>query len=480
MIIPAPAFHLIATVTATIQERRLLTPGDTVIVALSGGGDSRALLDILARLPQFPLHLVAAHLNHDLRGEESDKDEAFCRKLAEQQYGIPCISRTINVRELALQSRIGIEEAGRMARIAFLREIAQQRGAAAIALGHHADDQAETILMRLLRGAGSAGLSGMRFRNDTGFIRPLLNQSRAELTEYLRVLGLTYRTDSSNMNPAFLRNRIRHELIPLLKTYNPSLRDSLNRNAVIMTDDHDLMEQLALERYHQICLQQDHTVTCQIGSLLEEHPALQRRIVRRMIQAVSTVPATITYNHWQTVDGLLRGTSPNGSVRLPANVAIRRSYDRLEVAGSLSASTEPQVLFSPLEISALGTYPLPTGGIVVITSGESDYHSADGTLSPHEVHIDLATAPFPWQIRPMQPGDRISPVGMSGSKKVKDLFIDEKIPRDQRRTIPLVTCGEQIIWVCGLRLSSAVVAHNGTRESVRVRYVPPGEAQRLL
>ena len=211
---------LFRTVRETIATHALFTPGATVVAAVSGGIDSMVLLDLLASLDEYRLNLVVAHLNHLLRGEESDRDEAFVREAADR-HGIPCIVRRIEVRQLAREQRLSLEEAGRVARHELLEQTLGETGARAVALGHHADDQAETVLMRLLRGAGSGGLSGMAHRSGWK-VRPLLDAGREQIAEYARIREIPFREDSSNTDRRFLRNRVRHELLPLLVTYNPA------------------------------------------------------------------------------------------------------------------------------------------------------------------------------------------------------------------------------------------------------------------
>ena len=198
-------------ITGAIRTQQLFRPGDTLIIGLSGGADSCALLDLLASLSAFPLRLIAAHLNHTLRGSDSDDDEEFCRDLA-AHHQIPFEARRVDVKALAAKESLNLEDAGRRARIAFFDELRDRWQAAAVVLAHHADDQAETLLMRLLRGSGMSGLVGMPWRNGRNYVRPLLEISRSEIEAYLSARQLNWREDASNRDTAFLRNRIRHEL----------------------------------------------------------------------------------------------------------------------------------------------------------------------------------------------------------------------------------------------------------------------------
>ncbi|WP_243689383.1 tRNA lysidine(34) synthetase TilS [Geotalea toluenoxydans] len=207
---------MLRKVNSYIRAHRLISSGDTIIVAVSGGADSVALLDVLASLRSSKLRLIVAHLNHCLRGSESDADEAFVRKLA-GKYGVCFVTKAVDVLALSRESKMSLEEAGRVARYRFFKELAINCKARSVAVAHHADDQAETVLMRLIRGAGGSGLRAMTSTTAGLIIRPLLSVTRREIESYLDKKGLGYRTDSSNADLNFLRNRIRHELIPFLR-----------------------------------------------------------------------------------------------------------------------------------------------------------------------------------------------------------------------------------------------------------------------
>ena len=238
---------MLSKVVETIAAHRLFSSGDTVIVAVSGGADSVALLDILVSLVDLRLSLVVAHLNHSLRGVESDGDESFVRQLA-AGYGLPFETRRVDVNYLSAEKKLSLEEAGRVARYEYLRELAVCHKASAIALAHHADDQAETLLMRLIRGAGVTGLAAMAPKTEDGVVRPLLRVTRSEIELYLGHRGQTFRTDSSNTDTRFLRNRIRHDLLPYLATYNPSIRERL-----LSTTEALAADEIRASGYHQGC-----------------------------------------------------------------------------------------------------------------------------------------------------------------------------------------------------------------------------------
>ena len=430
-----------------IREQRLFAPGDTIIVALSGGADSTALLDLLFRLPGFSPRLVGAHLNHSLRGPESDRDEEFVRLLAEQ-YRIPLECRRVDVNEYARSERLNLEDAGRRARIGFLSELRDSWHATAVALAHHADDQAETVLMRLLRGAGPGGLAGMPYLNGRGFIRPLLGVSRAELAAYLAERGLAWQEDSSNQDTAFLRNRIRHELLPMLEQYNPAIRERLAATAAVLSDEHELLNQLANEAVDRACTKDGDMFACSVSHLSEQPPALRRRFLRILLERLAGNLDHFTGRHIAAMEHLLESPRPNAALTLPQSITALREYDSLVLRRTV---TPPPPATGSLAIAGTGSYHLPGGTSLTLTSVPATA-AAEPFASDTALFNPIRT-PFPWHVRMFQNGDRIVPFGMTGSKKVKELFIDAKVPISQRRNTPLLFCGDTLLWVCGLRAS---------------------------
>ena len=434
-------------VARAVRQHKLFRPGDTVIVGVSGGADSTALLELLGDLPGFAPRLVAAHLNHCLRGRHSDEDEEFCRSLA-VRHAIPFESRRTDVAELAGRLGLNLEDAGRRARIAFFDEVRLKWGATAVALGHHADDQAETVLMRLLRGAGPDGLVGITYCNERGYIRPLLEISRPEIEGFLTERGVTWREDASNRDTAFLRNRIRHELLPFLEQYNPAVRERLAATAALLADEDDLLKRPTEETFAQVCTRDNDAWVCDIGKLAGQPPAMRRRVLRLMLERLTGNLDHFSRRHVAALEHLLDSPRPNASLNLPQGVTAVREYGLLRVPRVPPPAPIPYLLHIP----GPGTYPLSGGGFFVVTVEPALPDFA--ALPAHTACFDPGKAPFPWQVRPFQPGDRIVPLGMRGSKKVKDLFIDARIPLPQRRRIPLVFSGDTLIWVCGVRSSN--------------------------
>jgi len=437
-----------------IIEQHLIEPGDTVIVAISGGADSVALLDILATLDNLRLTLVPAHLNHLLRGEESDRDEQFVRQIA-SRYGLTPEVRRVDVAAAAAAKGLSLEEAGREARYAFFRELAGRYGAREIALAHHRDDQAETVLMRLLRGSAGSGLSAIRPRGEDGLlVRPLLVARRGEIEAYLAMVGLTWREDSSNSDTGFLRNRIRHELLPLLRSYNPRITEGLCQTAEALARDEEILSAITFKAFDRCVKAAGSSRVVDLDLLDLEPPTLRLRLFRMVIAAVKGGLRRISFRHLAAVERLALAESPSARVVLPGNLLAVREYRRLifRQGGESQPSGGDDLL---VRIEVPGRYSLPDGTVLAI-----DAFSAlpDGWRSQggQTLWVEGAALPFPWEVRYFRSGDRFRPLGMSGEKKLKNLFIDRKIPVSARGRIPLFLCRGEIFWVGGVQPAGIV------------------------
>jgi tRNA(Ile)-lysidine synthase len=430
---------------AQIQRQRLFQTGETVVVAVSGGADSVALLDLLTRLEDEKLRLVVAHLNHGLRGAESDADQEFVRLLA-ARYGLPFELQRVDVAALSQSCRLSLEDAGRRARYLFFAETAKTHGAASIALAHHRDDQAETVLIRLLRGAGGGGLSAMGNGSQGMLKRPLLQVSRAELELYLKGRGLSWRTDASNADTAILRNSIRHELIPFLRKYNPKITERLAATAEILACDEELLERLTGTAYDRLVRPDPAGLALAVADLIREPRGLRLRLYRRALSELRGDLRHIGLAHLEAIDRLAASSRPNCRIKLPGDCFVARSYGSL----LFTAREESNESGWQLVIEGVGSHLLPAGGRLLVQSVPRPASLAAG--SRHIAYLDPEAAPFPWLARSFTPGDRFRPLGMTGAQKVKDLFINEKIPAAARRRIPLLISSGRILWVCGVRM----------------------------
>ncbi len=435
-------------VAKNIKDNNLLHVGNTVIVGVSGGADSVALLDILYALKELQLRLVIAHLDHMLRGEDSDADAAFVRELA-LKYGLVFEMRSVNVHEFSLNNRLSLEEGGREARYAWFDEVASKHQAHAVALGHHADDQAETVLMRLLRGAGNTGLSGISPCSRGKYIRPLLCATRTEIEDYLNNRNIRVRTDSSNTDIRFLRNRVRHELLPYLRTYNPSISDRLVATAEILSADETLLEAVTEQAFHRLASVNGNEVIIDIPAVQCELSGLRFRIYRKAIHTAKGNLAHVTSRHLQHIDELVSSRKANSVINLPDGLKITKCYRTL----SINTWTDG-VHVEPIElvIEGPGIYPIPENRFLTVTMSQppDDWKNVPSC----KAYFDLDAAPFPWTVRTFRAGDRFTPLGMAGTRKIKDFFIDMKIPPKIRHDIPLLTSNGKILWIAGLRVAA--------------------------
>jgi len=455
---------LVSRVEKAIRQQCLIRSEDTLVVALSGGADSTALLDLLTRLQGYNLRLIATHLNHSLRGDESDADEEFCRLMAER-YAIPFEARRIDIRKMAGENRLNLEDAGRRSRIAFFDEICAKYDAAAVALAHHADDQAETVLMHLLRGSGMTGLSGMAYRNEKGYVRPLLDITRFEIEQYLCGRSIVWRDDASNSDTVYLRNRIRRHLLPQLEEYNPDIRSTLAATASIIGGDEALLEELTEQAFIESCQAGEGRVVCAVDRLHRLAPALLRRVLRLAFKKLTGTLEGVSMPHIVAISALIGSNRPNSRLSLPQGITVVREYDTLRFSRSSTA-----VIYENFElpITEPGNYLLHNGGSLTVDKNSSTADLKD----PYSVCLDLNKLPFPWLVRTFRPGDRMTPFGMTGRKKVKDIFIDRKIPLSERRLIPILFCGADLVWIAGVFASESSRIDTPSAAMVQVVWRP--------
>ncbi|MBE0596728.1 MAG: tRNA lysidine(34) synthetase TilS [Desulfuromonadales bacterium] len=421
-----------------IAEHRLLHDGDRVLVALSGGADSVCLLHLLRTLvPRFGLTLEAAHLDHGMR-PESVADAGFVAQLC-AQLAIPLTLDRVQVPQEARRQRRGVEETARDLRRDFLRRVAAAQGCRVIALGHHRGDQAETVLHRLLRGTGPTGLAGMRPQNGP-FIRPLLAVTREQILAFLARHRLDWREDATNADPQFTRNRIRHQLLPLLQQFNPQLEPrlaELSRRLWLEEDYWRRESESGLARLARFAAEGE--LRLDRCGLLALHPALRARVVRLALEKVRGDLHGVAAVHLESLESLLQGDRPQAEAHLPgAWVACR--YDQLWLRRQMPAAPPP----CRIEITAPGIFSLPGGELRVTVETAAVGEGA------YAIELAADAIAFPLCVRRPRPGDRFRPSGGSGRRKLKEFFIDSRVEREARRET-LVLEGEQILWLIGRR-----------------------------
>lgn len=450
---------LLTRVRTDLEVQELLRPGQTVVVGISGGPDSLCLLDVLHRLAvDWNLRVQVAHLNHRLRPEAAVEAE-FVRAEAEQR-DLPFHTETCEVRAYAAQHKQSMEEAARNCRYAFLTRLAEQIGAAHIAVAHTADDQAETVLMHVLRGSGLAGLRGMLPKTEMrnlGFaspnaqwplalIRPLLHVSRTEVVAYCAEHHLTPVQDPSNTDITFFRNRLRHELLPELETYNPNIRAVLSRTADVAAGEHELLERSVADLWKRVVLAEGLAIEFRRERWLALTVPEQRALLRRAIQRLRADERDVDFAPLEHAVRFTHRARPGRSCEVLAGLKLK-------------IASQAILLHDEAYRPVRADMPLLTNGI--LTAG---WRFDSRRL---ETFTELETNTDPWHVwvdakrlentrlhlRTRFPGDRIQPLGMNGhSLKLSDVFINAKIDRALRDRWPLVVNGDDIVWVAGLRL----------------------------
>ena len=437
-----------------IRARDLLSPGERIVVAVSGGPDSVALLSCLVALSsRWSWDLNIGHVNHGLRGAESEGDADFVEKLG-KHFGVP-----VNIREVCLKKqdakfgKQSLQAYAREARYQALETILQERNATKLAMGHTADDQAETVLMWMLRGSGAGGLSGIPPKRGERIVRPLLDMPRSDILAYLEQRQLTYRMDSSNSQPVYLRNRLRQDLIPHLKEYSPGLVNVLSRQAEILRDDHAYLEILATEAFHQICVIVDErSLQLDRTALLALPIAIQRRVVRFGLQQLKGDTHGLRFDVVQRLLGGLEHGQSGWTMNIN-NVDVTLEYDRLVFSKRweiLPDGLNPHPLREiGLDLPGEVVWPLTGQRMVVSMNPAAEMANQSHRL---EMHLDADTFTPELRLRSWTPGDVFCPKGFGGrQKKLQDFFSDIKLPRSQRANVPLLVAPEGILWVGGLR-----------------------------
>ncbi|MBI9073869.1 MAG: tRNA lysidine(34) synthetase TilS [Desulfatibacillum sp.] len=472
--IPPGGDLFLEKVRSAIREHRMFQHGARVLVGVSGGPDSAALLHALTRLKkEFALSLGVAHVNHCLRGAESDKDALFAGSLA-KAYGLPFFLKTTDVAAAKTDLGLSLEETARITRRDFFSFLRKEQGYKHVALGHHADDNAEWMLLSLIRGAGAGGLSGIPPVNHA-VVRPLFNFTRQDILDYCQKNSLSWVLDSSNNDLSILRNQIRHHLLPLLADqYNPSITGALNRLSEILRTEHQWMDGMASDFLDQWFSPARDGFAIPLDRFREQPLPLQRRII---LQAMARTRGNTRKTTWTHVRDILKICAPektDGQIHLPDGLEARRIGEILEFV----LHPDPDWAHTPTEsfsrdwemiIEGPGIYPIPrTGATITCTVEENPVNPVFGE-DPREACLDLDTARFPLVLRPWQPGDRFVPLGTGGGQKVKKFLGDHKIPAKDRPKICVLSSGGTIVWIVGQRLAETAKVRPKTRRIVRCK-----------
>jgi tRNA(Ile)-lysidine synthase len=459
---------LLQTARKAIAEETMLQKGDHVLVGVSGGRDSVALLTVLMALAEsLKLRLGLAHYHHGMRGPAADQDARLVENLALEAC-LPLFFAQGDVEAYRQTHKTGIEEAARDLRYTFFLSTAQRYGFTTIALGHHADDNAELVLMRLLRGSGRLGLSGIPPLRYCGsgalkIIRPFITSDRAAIDRFCRRHRLVTREDASNRIMRFTRNRIRHDLLPRMRAeYNPNLSAGLSRMAGLMRAEEDWLDTLVADhlRAATVSIAPAH-IRLDTILVARMHPALQRRVLRAALVRIRGDLRRIGFEEIEAMRRLLGMDSGGGGVDLPGGWRADCQDKWLSIGPGLKMPPPVQFEYT---MAATGTIQIEATGASLRLEelGRAD-HDTLCHAGQYVTYFDMDNIIFPITIRSFRPGDRFTPFGLQGTQKLKKYFIDHKIPRALRTHYPLVVSGGEIIWIAGLRRGDR--ARVGSRSS---------------
>ncbi len=484
---------VLSQIHRAIRRHDLLPRDETVIVGVSGGPDSLCLLHALMALRgEFGVDLHVAHLNHRLRGADADADAQFVSDLA-ARWRVPCTLGVRDVAGLAREHKLSIEEAARQARYAFLAEVALENGSRTIAVAHNADDQAESVLMHFLRGSGTAGLRGMLPKTDLSelritnyefvirnselkLIRPLLDVPRADVEHYCREHDLQPRFDRSNLDTTFFRNRLRHELLPLLETYNPNIRQVLRHTADVVAAEVEMLRAAVEDAWRAaIASDSNDAVTFNLMAWRGLPVAMQRATLREAIRRLRPSLRNVNFAHVEDAVSRLQDARTGGRITLPQQLMLSVDYQTFTIADAVRQPNRPDW---PL-LSARQSLPIHIPGVTRLPHSdwllEATYLDAWGddvfsNPDPWTAYLDADAAGSELSVRTRQPGDVFHPQGMTAPLRLTNWMTNIKIPRHLRDSLPLIIAADRIVWVAGHRVGQPLLVAPSTRRVLRLSF----------
>lgn len=480
--------RFLRTVEKTISDSQMFGEKDTLLVGLSGGPDSVALLWCLHLLSQkLGFRIAAAHLNHGLRDKHANTDATFAAALA-ARLNIPITVQTADVRGFQKKYKLGREEAARNVRYNFLHQVSKSAGCSKIALGHHADDNAELVLMNFLRGSGLTGLSGIPAVRpirqpdsspDTAtIVRPLIQLTKEEIYAFLTASGLSWQTDLTNNDMRHFRNRIRLELIPTLKkSYNPNVIEVLNRLAEVAGSEDKWIAGILAPILDALILKEDgHRIVLSVAKLLEQPRPAARRLLRMALEKVKDNLRRISFQHVESILSLCHENRHGGRLDLPDQVRVELYAGQLMISrGQMALRRLPSRIHrqaasdTRYQIEQPGVYSLSDFGITLTARVQPIGDFPDFRSGGHSVgFFDMDTVSFPLTARHVQPGDKFKPLGAVGTQTLKKFFIDHKIPLSRRAKCAALLSEDRIIWLMGVRIDERFKVTDLTKKILKI------------
>lgn len=449
-------------VVATAKKHLMFSGGEKVLIGLSGGPDSVCLLHVLDSIKNvFELDLAAVYVDHGLRPAETGDEIAFCKELC-AKLDIPFAAKSVDVKSYAKEQKMNKQEAARELRYKIFFEAYYEMKAHKIALGHTADDQAETLLMRLFRGSGPTGLAGIPPVRKN-IIRPLIETERKDIERFLEDRKIGFIIDSSNEKKDYLRNKIRLSLFPMLREFNPDITETLSRTAAILRDEERYFEVIVTKTLMKLITRKtDSRLELFLSPIEAMDRVILRRVLRRAVEETKGLRG-ISFIHIEDIIGLIKNGKAGDRLYLPGGIRVIKKYS------TFLLTSEPPVTLDSYPLTIPGETILKEAGILINASiveypGEA---RVAGILADLAL-FDADKLVFPLVARPREDGDFFYPLGFGKRKKIQDFFVDEKVPRDERDRVPLITSMDDVIWVLGYRADDRFKVTEGTARVLKL------------
>lgn len=449
-----------------IQQNDLVSKGEGIVVGLSGGPDSVCLLNLLCSLrEEMNLKIAAAHINHMLRAEEADKDEEYARSLC-KKFNVEFFSKSVDINKYSKDKGISSETAGREVRYEFFDHVMEQLDFSKIATAHNSNDQAETVLMRMMRGAGLEGLTGIPVKRDEKYIRPILFVERKEIEEYCKICGLEPRIDESNMERLYRRNKVRLDILPYMKeNFNEDIVETINRMVLLLQEDKDYIMSQVNKCYAKNCEKHEDKVII-YKRVFEYDNAITKRVIRRAIKEVAGNKYDIEMKHIKDVMEL-KDMKTNKKIDLPNGIYAQNIYGDIFIKIKVESNKNQyeELVLSNKDILHKEVYFQN----YIFNFERIAYENNIDFMKNNEIkYFNYDNINGNIIIRQRKEGDKIIPLGMKGSKKIKDIFINMKIPQEDRDSIPIIQFGEDIAWVVPMKVSDKYKVTDRTKNILKI------------
>lgn len=457
-------------VLSYIKDNNLIQPSDKILVALSGGPDSMCLLNMLFKLKdELNISIGAAHVNHLLRGEDSFKDEEYVINVC-KEMDIPCFVKRVDINKYSKENKLSSEMAGRNVRYGFFDEILKNNGFNKIATAHNANDQAETILFRLMRGTGLEGLGGIKVSRDNEVIRPILCLKRSEVEEYIQSNNINPRIDKTNFEKVYNRNKIRLDILPYIKeNFNEDIVETLNRMSTLLQKDNNFIEKIARDSYNKYCKKyKDYFILKK--EIFKEEDSIVTRVIRILITEFSKSNYDFEMKHIYNIISLSKKESGK-IIDLPNKIYAENIYGDIYIKNRMKE--EKKAYKNEYEVrinknNVLNNVIEFEEYLVQFSLLKNDRNNIDLKHDNLVKYFDFDKIDSEILIRKRKDGDKFIPLGMNGSKKIKDIFIDMKIPKDDRDNIPIMCFDKEIAWIIGVRVSNIYKITKNSKNILKV------------